>query len=135
MKNVFLNAGLSSLAEQMFNKEISHLLSKYGFMVYMPQEVLPPGISISAAEIYRANLKAIQDADLLISILDKPGLGVVYELGYALANSKKVIMFRSDVQDYLGKIIEGVWEITDSQYKARDLLELEKILQREGGFK
>ena len=133
MKKVFLNAGLSSLAEQEFNKSLVKMLRKYNFEVYSPQEVLPPGIQVSATEIYNANLSAIAGSDIILCVLDKPGLGVIFELAQALAMKKKVIIFRSDIQDYLGKIIEGLWESIDNKYKAQNLQQLNDILENEGG--
>lgn len=135
MKKIFINAGLSSLAEQEFNKKIKKLCLDCGFELYLPQEALPPGKSISAQLIYKANMNAILASDIILSILDKPGIGVAYELGFAKAMDKEIIVFRSDTQDYLGKIIEGFWDSLPRNRKAKSLFELKKILLELGDKK
>lgn len=127
-KKIFINAGLSSVAERDFNHKIKKICLDCGFELYMPQEALPPGKSISSQLIFKANMNSILASDYIISVLDKPGLGVAYELGFARAMNKEIIIFRSDSQDYLGKILEGFWESIPDDRKAKTLFELKKIL-------
>jgi nucleoside 2-deoxyribosyltransferase len=129
-RKVFLNAPLSSLAEQKLNEEIDRIVTAHGFSCYIPQEILPPGTGISSSEILRNNIDALNECDITLSLLDKPGLGVIFELAYAYAKNKEIILFRTDKQDYLGKIIEGFWENMPEERRARSLAELEEILGR-----
>lgn len=128
---IFINASLSSLAERRLNKEITKILDDLGIEYYLPQDAIQPGQGVDAAAVLEANLRAIEQCNVVLSVLDKPGLGVVFELGQALAMKKCVILFRSDMQDYLGKIMEGVW--AGQSNKARSLEELKAILQRYAG--
>jgi len=128
-KRIFINAPLSTLAEQQFNEEIAQIMTDLGFEFYLPQEAIPPANSTSATSIFEANLQAVKNCDIVLSILDKPGLGVIFELAYALAINKPVILFRSDKQDYLGKVIEGLWEKHDPKNKSRTLEQLKRILK------
>lgn len=128
-KRVFINAPLSTLAEQRLNKEISEIVNEQGFECYFPQEVIPPGSNTSATRIVEANIQAVKNCDIVLSVLDKPGLGVIFELAYALALNKTIIVFRSDKQDYLGKVIEGLWERLEQKNKARTLEKLKEILK------
>lgn len=107
---VFVNAALSTLAEQRLNEEFISVLRECDLEYYLPQAELPPDSDVSSLEVLRANSNAVRAADVILSILDKPGHGVVFELGYAMALGKRIIAFRTDSQDYLGKILEGVWE-------------------------
>lgn len=128
---VFINASLSSLAERQLNKEITKILDNLGVDYYLPQEAIPPAENVDSTAVLEANLRAIKGCDVVLSILDKPGLGVIFELGQALAMKKPVVLFRSDMQDYMGKIMEGVWEV--ERDKARSLEELKTILRRYAG--
>ncbi|MCK4386420.1 MAG: nucleoside 2-deoxyribosyltransferase [candidate division Zixibacteria bacterium] len=132
-KKIFVNAPLSTLAEQQLNKEITKIVKELGFEIYLPQEVIPPGTNASAKRVFEANLQAVKDGDIVLSVLDKPGLGVIFELAYALALKKSVILFRSDKQDYLGKIIEGLWGSFEEKNKAQTLEKLKKILKTYSG--
>lgn len=128
-KTIFINASLSTLSEQWLNKEFSEIIKELGFEVYLPQEVIPPGTNAAAVRIFEANVQAVKNCDILLSVLDKPGLGVVFEIAYALALNKTIILFRSDMQNYLGKVIEGLWQSFDSQKKAQTIEELKLILR------
>lgn len=129
-KKIFINASLSTIAEQRFNNELVEIANELGFDVYFPQEVIPPQNNASATRIFEANLQAIKDCDIVLSVLDKPGLGVIFELSYALAINKTIMVFRSDRQDYLGKVIEGLWEKLQQKYKAQTLDELKDVLRK-----
>lgn len=129
-KKIFLNAAMSSLAEQKLNKEIKQLIINSGFDCYTPQEILPLGTEVSSSEILKSNIDALNECDTTLCVLDKPGLGVIFELAYAYAKNKEIILFRTDKQDYLGKIIEGFWEEGPEKRKARSLCELEDILKK-----
>ena len=127
---VFVNAPLSALGWQFLNDEIARILHDEGFDYYLPQEVFPPGTSISSVSIFHENLAALKDCDVVLSVLDRPGLGVAFELGVAFALGKIVILLRTDKQDYLGKIMEGLWQSTESELRAVDLEELRSVLRR-----
>jgi len=127
---IFLNAPLSSLAEQKLNQEIERLITAHGFSCYTPQEILPPGTGVGASEIVKSNIDALNQCDIILSVLDKPGLGVIFELAYAYAKDKEIILLRTDKQDYLGKIIEGFWERMPEERRAKSLADLEEILGR-----
>lgn len=125
----FLNAGLSTAAEQLFNEAVMQGITRAGLRVYVPQHELPVGTQLLPEEIYRANLEAVRGADVIVSILDKPGLGVVLELGYAAALEKPLFFLRTDVQDYLGQVVEGMWNECPPDRRARSILEMERALE------
>jgi nucleoside 2-deoxyribosyltransferase len=128
-KKIFINAPLSTMAEQELNKKIVDIVKKLEFEFYFPQEVIPPGTNTAAVRIFEANVQAVKNCDIVLSVLDKPGLGVVFEIAYALAMNKTIILFRSDMQNYLGKVMEGLWQSFDSRKKAQTIEELRQILK------
>lgn len=113
----------------MLNKKIAKIIRDLGLIIYLPQEVIPPGTNASPKQIFEANLVAVKDSDIIVSVLDKPGLGVSFELAYALALNKTIVAFRSDKQEYLGKILEGLWESLNEKHKASSLKELKYALE------
>lgn len=128
-KRIFVNATLWPVAHREFNKQLKRIIKDHGFEVYLPQDVFHPDDIPSAKEILKANAKAVENSDIILSVLDCPGLGVAFEIGYAMAKNKRMIAFRTDLRTYLGKIIEGFWDDLGSENKARTLNELSAILQ------
>lgn len=127
---IFLCAGLSSLADRLLNQKILEVLSPFGFEMYLPEREIPAGTSMIASEILGANVAAIDSSDLVIAVLDKPGLGVAFELGFATAKGKRIVIFRSDPQDYLGKILEGLYEQIPRNARCTSLAELQRCMER-----
>jgi len=128
-KTVFVNAPLSTLAEGRLNAELRRLVEAMGYLTYLPQGHIPPGSDVSSLEVLNDNISAVRKSDIILTVLDKPGLGVAFELGYATARKKKIVALRTDPQDYLGKIIEGFWENLPLTSRATSLSELRAILR------
>ncbi len=127
---VFFNAPLSSLAERLFNDKLKVMLEEEGFKCIMPQEILPPGPNTDPVKILNSNQRLIESSDIVLSILDKPGEGVIFELGVAFALGKLIVIFRSDEQEYLGKIVEGIYQLIPNDRKTGNIKELGKIVRR-----
>jgi nucleoside 2-deoxyribosyltransferase len=129
-QQLFVSSPLSTLAEQNLNATLAAIVREVGYDCYLPQEHLPPGGGASPRDIFQHNITAVQASDVVLGVLDKPGSGVIFELAYAFALGKPIIVFRSDKQDYLGKLIEGFWETTAPECRATTLNDLRTILQR-----
>jgi len=121
---VFINSPLSHIGAQILNNEIKKILVREGFDCILPQEILPPGPNAGAREVFEVNLKLLEQCDTVLSVLDAPGEGVIFELGVAAALGKPVVAFRSDKQRYLGKVVEGFWLSLPKSQKAESLEEL-----------
>lgn len=121
----FLNAGLSALGDRLVNDRIIEIIRASSLGVFAPQLELPLGGPLSALEIKERNVQAIRGCALVVSVLDKPGLGVAYEIGVADTLSKPVIAFRTEFQPYVGKILEGVWESLPQNRRATSFDELQ----------
>jgi nucleoside 2-deoxyribosyltransferase/predicted secreted protein len=98
---VYLAAPLFSEAERQYNLTVAHVLKENFFHVFLPQE----NGDISAArdeqaheQIYRANMRAIESADLIVAVIDGADAdsGTAWEMGYATAKGKSVIALRTD---------------------------------------
>ena len=127
---VFLNASLSSSGKRIFNERLKRIVIEEGLECLLPQEILPPGRNLDEVEILKTNQRLIESSDIVLSVLDKPGEGVIFELGVAFALGKPIIIFRSNEQDNLGKIIEGIYKLLPQDRKTGNLRELRTILRK-----
>jgi nucleoside 2-deoxyribosyltransferase len=126
---VFLNSPLSHIAAQTLNRKIKKILEEEGFICIMPQDILPPGRNTDPIEVFRQNFELVKRCDIVLSVLDAPGEGVIFELGVAHALGKPILAFRSDRQGYLGKVVEGMWLTLPESRKAKSLGELRSKLK------
>lgn len=126
---VFLNSPLSHIAAQTLNRKIKKILEEEGFICIMPQDILPPGRNTDSIEVLRQNFESVKQCDIMLSVLDAPGEGVIFELGVAYALDKPILAFRSDRQSYLGKVVEGMWLSLPESRKAKSLEELRSRLK------
>ena len=98
---VYLAAPLFSEAECEYNKKLADILSGYALQVHLPQECGDSehsrDISIQR-EIFEKNLDALDNADIVIAIIDGADAdsGTSWEIGYAFAKGKKIISLRTD---------------------------------------
>jgi nucleoside 2-deoxyribosyltransferase len=127
--NVFLNSPLSYIAAQILNTKIREILEEEGFACILPQSILPPGPDADPKEVFRRNVEFVKRCDIVLSVLDAPGEGVIFELGVAHALKKPIIAFRSNGHSYLGKVIEGLWSTLPESQKATNLDELRNKLK------
>lgn len=127
---VFLNASLSSPTARIFNERLKRIVIEEGLECLLPQEILPPGRNIDEVEILKTNQRLIESSDIVLSVLDKPGEGVIFELGVAFTLGKPIIILRSNEQDNLGKTIEGIYKLLPQDRKTGNLQELGTIIRK-----
>lgn len=128
-RRIFVNAALSSESDQLFNRRLKRILAEEGFECLLPQEVLRPSRNADSVQILRNNMRLIESCDVVLSVLDKPGEGVIFELGVAFALNKPIIIYRSDQQSYLGKIVEGLCRTIPKDRIAGSLKELRVVIK------
>ena len=126
---VFVNSSLSNIAAQKLNLKIKEILEEEGFICILPQEILPPGPKTDSKQVFRQNFEFVKQCDIVLSVLDAPGEGVIFELGVAHALRKPIVALRSDRQSYLGKVVEGFWLTLPKTRRARSLDELRSKLK------
>lgn len=131
---VFLNSPLSHIAAQTLNLKIKKILDEEGFICILPQDILPPGPNADSQEVFKQNFEFVKQCDIVLSVLDAPGEGVIFELGVAHALGKPIVAFRSDRQSYLGKVVEGLWLTLPEARKARSFDELRSKLKHFRAF-
>ena len=98
---VYLAAPLFSDAERAYNTQIADLLRENFFEVYLPQDTGDDSDTRKREEqkrLFSLNKKAIEDADIIIAVIDGADAdsGTAWEMGYAFAKGKRVIALRTD---------------------------------------
>jgi len=96
MTKIYLAGPLFTIAEQDFNAGLARFLEAEGFDVWLPQEHEPR--SKTARAIFRMDVKAIDQADMVVACMDgpDPDSGTAWECGYAYAKGKPIVCFRTD---------------------------------------
>lgn len=93
---IYLSGPLFSQAEIAWGRHIKASLEEalQDVEIIWPHE-LAAG---SPGEIFRANLRALDDCDLMIAILDGPQVddGTAWEVGYFYARDRKILGIRTD---------------------------------------
>ena len=100
MRTVYLAAPLFTEAELDFNRKLRDKIKSSGFNVFLPQE---DSNNIENKKnrqkiIFDKNLKAIENSDLLVAVVDGTDVdsGTAWEIGYAYARGKPVFGLRTD---------------------------------------
>jgi len=99
---IYFAGPLFSLAEKEFNRKLAGLISSGvgGARIILPQdetESLMAGAD-SCARIFDFCVRSIDEADVIIAILDGPDVdsGTSFEIGYAFSRNKPIIGIRTD---------------------------------------
>ena len=110
--------------------QIIGLLRGYGQI--LTEHLANPKISsygethMSNAEIYERDISRMNEADIVIAEVTTPSLGVGYELGYAEAQNKKiVVLYRPQERKRLSAMLAGNQNMTIVEYT--DMSELPAI--------
>ncbi len=99
---VYLAGPLFSEAEREFNERLRALLERDGYDVFLPQEdsneKTPPHHQRERERIFKENLRAIDECDVVVAVLDGADAdsGTAWEIGYASAIGKPVIGLKTD---------------------------------------
>ncbi|MBR6447238.1 MAG: nucleoside 2-deoxyribosyltransferase [Methanomicrobium sp.] len=101
MYKIYLAAPLFSEAEREFNAKIAGILREKKYVVHLPQEVGDDSSTRDEAEtgrIFEYNLKALDECDIVVAVVDGADAdsGTAWEIGYAYAVKKRVILLRTD---------------------------------------
>ncbi len=138
----YFAAGLFNQAERAFNLEVKAVLDELGYETWFPQEdagfledYIDKGMSLEEArhEIFKLNLKAVDEADVLLFLLDGrvPDEGACIEAGVAFGRGKSCIGLKTDFRSVEwgtnNLMIDGILD-----YRvAGDLDELRELLTKE----
>lgn len=98
MTSVYLAGPLFTAAEMKFNKELSEVLNKNGYQVFLPQEEC---LDKDTEEIFYLCKAGVESASAVVAIMDGADAdsGTCWECGYAAAKNIPVIIVRTDIRD------------------------------------
>lgn len=127
MKNVYLAGPFFTLAEKWLINEIRSILLDFGNHVFSPMHdvgVLHENdIITNAKEIATRDLEGLKDADVLLAVFDGKDVGTLFEIGYAKALNKKVIILAENIHEndltmLIGTGCEITKDLTSAIYMA-----------------
>jgi nucleoside 2-deoxyribosyltransferase len=96
---LYLAASVFSSFERERNSAIAQHLTDRGYQVFLPQNVrTSTGERPLAEVIFKECVDGINDSDLIVGLIDGPDVdsGTAWELGYAYAHMKPIVVLRSD---------------------------------------
>ena len=98
---VYFAAPLFTTAERAWNAEVAEGLRSAGHEIFLPQEQ-EPGLDDPA--IFASDVAGIDWADGLVAIMDgpDPDSGTSWEVGYAFAAGKPIVLVRTDIRAHTG---------------------------------
>ncbi|MEA2000863.1 MAG: nucleoside 2-deoxyribosyltransferase [Actinomycetota bacterium] len=108
---VYYAASLFNEGERAFNRQVVAMIHELGYSTWFPQEDVgllsdmleKDGMTIEEARehIFRLNIKEVQEADLVVFVLDGrvPDEGACIEAGIAWGMNKRVIGLKTDFRD------------------------------------
>ncbi len=95
---IYLSGPLFSASEIAWGERFSALLREHltDMEVIWPHEIVPDRAVPEG--IFRANLKALDECDLMIAVLDGAQVddGTAWEIGYFFSQGKKILGIRTD---------------------------------------
>lgn len=101
---VYLAGPFFSLAHLWIVEQARNNLLDMGVRVFSPYHDVGKG---SAEDVVQLDLDAIEECDVLFAISDGLDSGTIYEIGYARAKMKPVIMYAENVSSEDKKMMEG----------------------------
>lgn len=101
---VYLAGPFFSLAQLWLIEQVRNDLLAAGLKVFSPYHDVGHG---SAEDVVQLDLAGINDADLLFAVGDGMDPGTIYEIGYARAKGKPVIVYCENESDENKKMMEG----------------------------
>jgi nucleoside 2-deoxyribosyltransferase len=95
MKKIYFAAPLFSISERAYNLNCATVLEDEGYEVFLPQrDAGELGVNGYASDIYYKDITGLDGANAVVAVLNHRALdeGTVYEIGYAHAKGKPVII-------------------------------------------
>lgn len=97
-KLVYIAGPLFNEAERTFDETIAEICEDLGFETFLPHRDAGLQEEDNAEDIFSADLRALEMADLVVANLDGHDVdaGTAWEMGYAVARGKTVLGIRTD---------------------------------------
>ena len=100
MLKIYLSGPLFSQADIAWGGRVKQFLEEHikGVRVIWPHEIAPDPAGLQ--EIFQANLRALEDADIMVALLDGPQVddGTAWEVGWFFSQGKRVLGLRTDLR-------------------------------------
>jgi nucleoside 2-deoxyribosyltransferase len=95
--NLYFAGPLFTTPERAWNADVVAGLRGAGHEVFLPQE---KEVGLGTAGIFRADVAGIDAADALLAIVDgaDADAGTSWEVGYAYASGKPILLVRTDIR-------------------------------------
>lgn len=103
-KQVYLAGPFFTMAQRWLIEESLINLKEQGFNVFSPLHDVGYG---TASVVVPADIRAIKDSDIVFAILDGLDAGTLFEVGYARALEKPVVVFVQNETEGSLKMLEG----------------------------
>lgn len=101
---VYLAGPFFSLSQLWLVEEVRNTLLAMGLRVFSPYHDVGHGLAI---DVVHKDVEAIHDCDLMFAIGDGMDSGTVFEIGYAKALRKPVVMYTENESEEDKKMMEG----------------------------
>jgi len=103
-RQVYLAGPFFDLSQIWIIEEAKHHLQAMGLKVFSPFHDIGLG---SAGDVVQQDLDAISDSDLLFAVADGLDAGTIFEIGYARAKGKPVVIYSERETEESLKMMEG----------------------------
>jgi nucleoside 2-deoxyribosyltransferase len=98
MPKIYLSGPLFSRGEVAWGRRVKSFLEDRcnDVRIIWPHEIVP--CTATPQQIFQANLDAMNDADIMVALLDGPQVddGTAWEVGYFFSQGKKILGIRTD---------------------------------------
>jgi hypothetical protein len=94
---IYLAGPFFTQSERWLIQELKDALEDFGNEVFSPFHDV--GVGFNYDEIAKADLKGLEDCSAMLAVVSGLDTGTIFEIGYARAKRKKVIIFVENVRD------------------------------------
>lgn len=101
---IYLAGPFFTFSERWLINEIWSSLVKIGLKVFSPYHDVGHG---KAMDVVQKDLVGLDDSDVVLAVLDGLDSGTLFEIGYAIAKQKKIIVFVQNEDEESLKMLEG----------------------------
>lgn len=103
-KKIYLAGPFFTMQERWLVEEARNNLKQHGFDVFSPVHDVGKGI---AEDVVPADIEGIEQSDVLFAIVDGLDSGTIFEIGYARALGKGVVVYVQNETEENLKMLEG----------------------------
>jgi len=114
-KKIYLAGPFFTMSERWLIEEAKGQLEKFGANVFSPLHDVGYG---DASVVAKADLKGVDDADILYAVLNEYDPGTIFEIGYAISKNIPVIIFLENQTPINMTMFEGSGCIIENDFSS-----------------